>query len=737
MTIQLTDWGWRYATRKDWALKNVTLSIEPGERILLLGGSGSGKSTLLRALAGLLNDESLGESRGNFEMKNAQPGLLLQDPINQIMAEEVGADVAFGCENLGVQAAEIWPRVNSALDDVSLRVRLNHNTSRLSGGQQQRLALAGLLAMQPSVLLLDEPSSMLDPAGSARLRESVSKAVAGQSSTMVIVEHQFERWLDLVDRVVVLGHSGRVVADGDTHQILSAHQATLQELGIWLPQPAERNFSSTIPAASTRRVTRGETPTLSTHGLSAGFQGEVVARFDEDLALLPGKNYVISAPNGTGKTALALTLAGLLPPVSGVVRTEGRVSIAMQIPDHQFVSKTVGDELTLSLRGVAEGHEGHEDLERRVRELAMTLRLEGLLDAHPLALSGGQKRRLSVGLALAEKSPVIILDEPTFGQDAHTWSELVELMRTHRVADSTLIVITHDQGLAQAIGDFRLELVASPDATDRQLASGQNPLEREGKAEKVPPIWRVSPLAKLAASGVIALALLATLDAVSASVALLLELPLLFFAGLSARGLIARLAVLISAAVLTGVTIALYGDGSGRVYFTFGLIEVSDGSLALALASALRVLAIALPAVVLFATVKAQALGESLGQRTRLPIRFVLGTTVAFRLISVVADDWRTLQMARISRGLPAAKGVRNFFSASFALLILTLRRAETISLAMQVRGFDAITDRTWATPSRFAWPEWLLIVVGFIIAAASLAAAISCQTFNFVLGVL
>lgn len=733
MTIQLTDWGWRYATRKDWALKNITLSIEPGERILLLGGSGSGKSTLLRALAGLLNDESLGESRGNFEMKNAQPGLLLQDPINQIMAEEVGADVAFGCENLGVQAAEIWPRVNSALDDVSLRVRLIHNTSRLSGGQQQRLALAGLLAMQPSVLLLDEPSSMLDPAGSARLRESISTAVAGQSSTMVIVEHQFERWLDLVDRVVVLGHSGRVVADGDTHQILSAHQATLEELGIWLPQPAERNFSSTIPAASTRRVTRGETPTLSTHGLSAGFQGEVVARFDEDLALLPGKNYVISAPNGTGKTALALTLAGLLPPVSGVVRTEGRVSIAMQIPDHQFVAKTVGDELTLSLRGVAEGY---EDLERRVRGLAMTLRLEGLLDAHPLALSGGQKRRLSVGLALAEQSPVIILDEPTFGQDAHTWSELVELMRTHRAPDSTLIVITHDQGLAQAIGDFRLELVASPDATDQQLASGQNPPEREGKAEKVPPIWRVSPLAKLAASGVIALALLTTLDAVSASVALLLELPLLFFAGLSAGGLIARLAVLISASVLTGVTITLYGDGSGRVYFAFGLIEVSDGSLALALASALRVLAFALPAVVLFATVKAQALGESLGQRTRLPIRFVLGTTVAFRLISVVADDWRTLQMARISRGLPAAKGVRNFFSASFALLILTLRRAETISLAMQVRGFDAITDRTWATPSRFAWPEWLLIAIGFSIAAASLAAAISCQTFNFVLGV-
>lgn len=734
MAIQLRDWGWRYATRRAWALRNVTLTIEPGERILLLGASGSGKSTLLRALAGLLNDETLGESHGYFQMKDVQPGLLLQDPLNQIMAEEVGADVAFGCENLGVQAAEIWPRVNGALDEVSLRVRLNQHTSRLSGGQQQRLALAGFLAMQPNVLLLDEPSSMLDPAGSAQLRESISKAVADRSSTLVIVEHQLERWLDLVDRVVVIGTRGRVVADGATDQIFGQHQATLQELGIWLPKPLEHKSSSVPPATSTQPVARGETPTLSTHDLRVGFHGKTVARLSEDLALLPGKNYVISAPNGTGKTALALTLAGLLPPVSGSVNSEGRVSVAMQIPEHQFVSKTVGDELALSLRGIAEDQ---ADLERRVREHATTLRLEALLDAHPLALSGGQKRRLSVGLALAEQSPVVILDEPTFGQDAHTWSELVELMRTLRAADSTLIVITHDQELAQAIGDYTLELVASSDANGQQLAPGQNTRERADEAANVAPIWRVSPLAKLAASGVIALALLATLDVVSASVALLLELPLLVFAGLSARGLIIRLAVLISASFLTGVTIALYGDGSGQVYFTFWLIEVSDGSLALALASALRVLAIALPAVILFATVKAQALGESLGQRTRLPIRFVLGTTVAFRLISVVADDWRTLQMARISRGLPAAKGVRNFVSASFALLVLTLRRAETISLAMQVRGFDAIEHRSWATPSRFAWQEWLLVLVGFVIAAISLATAIFCQTFNFVFGVL
>ena len=194
--------------------------VDPGERVLLLGASGSGNSTLLQGLAGLLDSNEDGDETGRLLVEDgvaghrrSRIGMVLQNPDSQVILR-VGDDVAFGMENFNVERAAIWPRVRRALVAVGLDLPLTRETSALSGGQQQRLALAGVLAMNPGLILLDEPTANLDPAGVVEVRDAVAAAAAETGATLVVIEHRTAVWLPVVDRVIVLGDDGRVVADG-------------------------------------------------------------------------------------------------------------------------------------------------------------------------------------------------------------------------------------------------------------------------------------------------------------------------------------------------------------------------------------------------------------------------------------------------------------------------------------------------------------------------------------------
>ncbi|MFC5859706.1 energy-coupling factor ABC transporter ATP-binding protein [Agromyces flavus] len=240
--VDATGWGWRHAGRVRPALQGIDLAIDPGERVLLLGPSGSGKSTLLHALAGVLGGDDEGESVGSLRIDGrpapearGRAGLVLQDPDSQVILARVGDDVAFGCENLGVPREEIWRRVADAVDAVGLDLPLDHPTSRLSGGQKQRLALAGAIAMRPGLLLLDEPTANLDPVGVAEVREAVGRVLERTGATLVVVEHRVEVWQHLVDRVIILGADGDVVADGAPDEILTARASELAAAGVWVP----------------------------------------------------------------------------------------------------------------------------------------------------------------------------------------------------------------------------------------------------------------------------------------------------------------------------------------------------------------------------------------------------------------------------------------------------------------------------------------------------------------------
>lgn len=248
-------------------------------------------------------------------------------------------------------------------------------------------------------------------------------------------------------------------------------------------------------------------------------------------------------------------------------------------------------------------------------------------------------------------------------------------------------------------------------------------------------VARINPVAKLGVSALIAVPLILTLDPVSAAVALVLEAVLFLFAGIGWREFWVRTWPVWLAAPLTGLTIALYGETSGTVYVDWFVLRISEGSLALAVATMLRVLAIALPSVVLFITVDPTDLADGLGQILRLPARFVLGALAGLRMVGLFLDDWRALELARRARGVADRGRIRRFLGMAFALLVLSIRRGAKLATAMEARGFGAPGRRTWARESRFGAPEWALLAVGAAISGIAIAAAVATGAWNFILG--
>jgi energy-coupling factor transport system ATP-binding protein len=404
---------------------------------------------------------------------------VLQDPDSQVILARVGDDVAFGCENLGVPRDETWRRVGEALDAVGLDLPLAHPTSALSGGQKQRLALAGAIAMRPGLLLLDEPTANLDPSGVAEVREAVARVLDRTRATFVVVEHRVDVWVDLVDRVVVLGGDGRLIADGAPSDVLERHRDALLAAGVWVPGvPLPLKGA---PDAARRQPVE---PILLGEQLAIGRRPGAVVRGGLDVALTGGRSMVLTGPNGAGKSTLALTLGGLLPPLAGRVAASTslaaglgsapirwrsrdlltRIGTVFQEPEHQFVASSVRGEVAVAPRalGLPSG-----EIETRTDEVLARLRLARLAGANPFTLSGGEQRRLSVAAVLVARPRVVILDEPTFGQDRVTWLELVRLLRELVDDGMTLLSVTHDTAFREVLGDHRLELAA----TDETVAS--------------------------------------------------------------------------------------------------------------------------------------------------------------------------------------------------------------------------------------------------------------------------
>lgn len=469
--VTAQQWGWRHADQQRWAISELDLTIDAGQRVLLLGPSGSGKSTLLHGLAGVLGGAEEGHAAGRLLVDGAPPtaqrsriGMVLQDPDSQVILSRVGDDVAFGMENFGVPRAEIWPRVEVALQSVGLTLPLLHDTAQLSGGQKQRLALAGVLAMRPGLILLDEPTANLDPAGVLEVRDAVTAAAELTGATVVVVEHRTEVWLPVVDRVIVLSAGGEVIADGPPGPTIEREHTHLVESGIWVPG---------APAPAVSRTHTSAEPILSARDLTVGYRTDLLTL---DLDITPGRVLAVTGPNGSGKSTLALTLGGLLPPRGGAVEAAvdfaptpkrrnpirwrsrellTRITSVFQDPEHQFLAPTVRDEVALGPRALKLPE---AEIDARSTDLLERLRLTGVADRSPYTLSGGEKRRLSVATVLMTRPGLVVLDEPTFGQDRRTWAELILLLAEIANEGTAVVTITHDAEFVDLLADERIDV---------------------------------------------------------------------------------------------------------------------------------------------------------------------------------------------------------------------------------------------------------------------------------------
>ena len=444
--VRVEDLTWRPFGRSRPVLDGLDLTLDPGERVLLAGPSGSGKSTLLRAVAGLLLTADAGDLSGTVTVGGHAPqdvpgsvGLVLQDPGAGVVASSIGRDVAFGLENVVLPRDEMPARVAAALREVGLTMPPDSPPSTLSGGESQRLALAGALVMEPSVLLLDEPTAMLDADTAAGVRAVVAEVVERRGLTLVVVEHRLDGWLDLVDRLVVLDASGSVVADGEPRQVLAEHGNSLAAQGIWVPgvpdpEPLELALEP-APSAAAGRVPQGRLVAAAAdvrvehRSRRLGERSRTTLAVDGlDLEARAGRSLALVGPSGAGKSSLMSALGGLVSPSGGSVdvalpltpaetgdRAVARDRLA---PPHEWssidlarvvswvpqraatslVGRTVRDDVLTTPLALGQDP---DSAGRRADDLLAALGLAHLADADPRQLSGGEQRRLAMASAVA------------------------------------------------------------------------------------------------------------------------------------------------------------------------------------------------------------------------------------------------------------------------------------------------------------------------------------------------
>ena len=426
------------------ALTDVSMTVEPGEVIAVLGPSGSGKSTLLRALAGLVPHFHGGRFRGRVEVggrdtRTHRPAdlagdvaVLFQDPEDQIVFSTVATEVAFGLENLGVAPASITARAERALRNVGAGQLAGRRVETLSAGELQRVCLAAALAVEPRLLLLDEPTSQLDPELDAL---ELAAALARERGAAVLASEQRpDRVLEACDRVLFV-ENGSILLDAARGEALP-----------WLAEHRPAYLPRT-PLASPDPEAAGE-PLCRLDGVSYAYPGAAAPVLDGiDLELRRGEIVALTGPNGSGKTTLAKVVSGLLAPDRGRVWRRGRAAYLSQHPGRYVVRSRVDEEVALGVGG---------DLGRARRALA-AFGLAGLDARHPRDLSSGERERLGLASVLVTEPDVLVLDEPTRGVDPERKDELADLLSAGRDRRATLVV-THDLVFAGDVASRELSL---------------------------------------------------------------------------------------------------------------------------------------------------------------------------------------------------------------------------------------------------------------------------------------
>lgn len=454
--ISVTDLRLKFPGEDTLVFKDLSLSVQPGEKVLMLGPSGCGKSTLLQVLSGIIPDSiELPMKTTDIQLPDSW-GFVFQDPDTQFCMTHVDEELAFVLENLQIPRGEMPALIEDVLERVDLHLEDPHTPiNAMSQGMKQRLALASVLLLEPDVLFLDEPSALLDPEGTRQIWSSIRHATADK--TVIIVEHKIDLIADWVDRVVLFNDHGVMIADGPPATVFADCQEALKRFGIWYPGVWEE-YTASEAFQSMMKNRQAPSSQMKIHLQEFhGFRGNTKKITAEQATIQAGDWVTIVGENGSGKSTLLLSLMQLLR-TDGVYELNGvpivwkkkkrqlpeGLSLVFQNPELQFVTNSIMDELTVSLHGMPK-----TEADRYAEEMIQLFNLPDSVSRHPYQLSTGQKRRLSVATALTPDTDILLLDEPTFGQDARNTFAILEKLEQLRTQGVTILMVTHDTEIVE------------------------------------------------------------------------------------------------------------------------------------------------------------------------------------------------------------------------------------------------------------------------------------------------
>ena len=787
-----------YLGRESWVLEAVDLTHLRAQVTAVIGPSGCGKTTLVRALCGLIPHCLPSEYAGSLRLAGTEVAdatvqnlaqtvaYVGQSPDAAVVTRTVHDDVAFPLQNLCLARSEITARVEQALRAVGLIERIWDDPWTLSGGQRQRLALAVALAMRPQLLVLDEPTSTIDATGREEFYTLIS-SLTTSGTAVVVIDHDLDPVLPIVDQVLALDTVGGIIAVGTPREVFMGHRGELTDAGVWMPRAlrdAEDGLlaSSSAPEAPLTCAEAGvrvprladlcadvEVRYLEKQMQDSAESWQQVESIDTCDALagrtrpeprtsvelvdleVPGRSPSVSmrlgggelvglvGPNGAGKSSILSALAGLVRSTARKAVVGGRdvgkgrhlVGYVFQNPEHQFVATTVGAELAVG--GTSQA---------RVDQLLEQFHLTAHRDHHPLTLSGGQARRLSVATMVSEERDVVVLDEPTYGQDWDNTCELMDFIDQLRHQGRTVIMATHDLELAL---EHCTHIIALPGPTSR---TGTDP----DRAQQVTEVDDADETAKADDSGSAASSsgpsgprpvpprpqprrgLFTSLNPLTLFVSVLpvmvmvfalrnhhLNLGVLLASSvlvIAARASLRRtMASVITPWAVTALMIWIFSSGSHHQETAARLYDLGD-----AVTGGTGIGALVALVLVSGVSTDPEALIRTLTTTFHMPYRLGAAGIASIAFITRFQDDFVLLRTARALRGVgdrwgPLAPVVR-WIGSILPLMILAIQHAERVALSMDSRAFGAHRRRTELTDEPWRARDWGVVVLTWALVA-------------------